>query len=110
MTLPGFVGGTLDRADRVRNDPALIAEAFAEPSARVVALDGLDPLVDGASLATGPVPPHADVEDFLLLGVGDNGPMFVALDAAQGNGAAFAPKVWSLASLLTPDQLALYGT
>lgn len=110
MKAPGFVGGTLDRADRIRNDPALIAEAFAEPSARMLLLDGLDPLVDGANLATGPLPLHADAADFLLLGVGNDGPIFVALDAAQGNGATYAPKVWSLAPLLTPDQLALYGT
>ena len=46
MIVPGFTGGTLDRADRVRHDPALLAAARADPHARRLVLDGLDPLLD----------------------------------------------------------------
>ena len=37
--LPGFVGGTLDRVDHVRTNPALLAQAFADPAARRLVLD-----------------------------------------------------------------------
>ena len=30
-TLPSFVGGTLDRVDHIRTNPALLAETFADP-------------------------------------------------------------------------------
>ena len=35
---PGFVGGTLDRVDHIRSNPALLAETFADPAARVLVL------------------------------------------------------------------------
>lgn len=110
IALPGFVGGTLDRADRVRSDPALLAQAFADPRARMLLLDGLDPLADGRHLATAALPCDTHAADFVLLGVGAEGPVFARLDPALGNAATFAPKVWSIAPLLAPDQLALYGT
>ncbi|MGK2909353.1 MAG: NAD(+) diphosphatase [Sphingobium sp.] len=110
MTQPGFVGGTLDRADNVRNDPALVAQAFADPRARLLLLDGLDPRADGTKLETGAIPPGAAVTEFALLGVGEEGPIFVWLDPASGYATRFAPQVWSIAGLLAPDQLALYGT
>lgn len=47
MTAPGFTGGTLDRADRIRHDPALLAAAQADPRARLLVLHGLDPELDG---------------------------------------------------------------
>lgn len=40
---PGFTGGTLDRADRVRHEPDLLAAAIADPRARLLVLQGLDP-------------------------------------------------------------------
>jgi NAD+ diphosphatase len=43
---PGFTGNTLDRADRVRHDPALLEAALADAAARLLVLDGLDPVLD----------------------------------------------------------------
>lgn len=48
MMAPGFTGGTLLRDDRVRHDPALLAAALADPQARRLLLDGLDPRLDDA--------------------------------------------------------------
>ncbi|MDG2533353.1 NAD(+) diphosphatase [Sphingomonas sp. HITSZ_GF] len=42
----GFTGNTLDRADRVRHEPALLEAALADPGARLLLLDGLDPILD----------------------------------------------------------------
>lgn len=46
MINPGFTGNTLDRADRVRHEPALLEAALADPAARLLVLDGLDPVLD----------------------------------------------------------------
>ncbi|UZK65127.1 NAD(+) diphosphatase [Sphingomonas sp. M1-B02] len=48
MTPPGFTGGTLDRADRVRHEPALLAAARRDQRARLLVLHGLDPELDEA--------------------------------------------------------------
>ncbi|MBC9033284.1 NAD(+) diphosphatase [Sphingomonas sp. JC676] len=52
MKAPGFTGGTLDRADPVRHDPALLDAALADPAARLLVLDGLDPVLDDAGHLT----------------------------------------------------------
>lgn len=108
-SLPGFVGGTLDRADQVRVDPAILAQAFRFPKACRLVLDGLDPVADGALLATEPLPADARIEDHVLLGVDDDRPIFAALAGDVPHAAGAAAAVWSLAPLLAPDQLALYG-
>ncbi|MBO9622187.1 MAG: NAD(+) diphosphatase [Sphingomonas sp.] len=46
MIAPGFTGGTLDRADRVRHEPERLAAAEADPRARLLVLHGLDPELD----------------------------------------------------------------
>lgn len=113
MTLfhsPGFVGGVLDRADHVRTDPAQFAQAFADPRARLLLLDGLDPVAgEGGGLAWGRLPPGAAPGDFILLGVDEGGPVFAPMSRDIPHGAAFAPRVWELAPLLRPEALALYG-
>lgn len=106
----GFVGGTLDRADRLRGDIVLLAEALAHPAARLVLLDGLDPVVEGDALATVPLPSGYDEEKLALLGIDDAGPLFVALEAsALPHGAQQTPGIWGAAAQLTPEGLAHYG-
>lgn len=107
---PGFVGGTLDRADHVRGNPALLAQAFAFSKARRLVLDGLEPLAQDDRLATEPLPSGALIEEHVLLGVDDDTPIFAALSRDIPHGGTFSPEVWALAPLLAPDQLALYGT
>ncbi|WP_246525011.1 NAD(+) diphosphatase [Sphingobium phenoxybenzoativorans] len=107
---PGFVGGTLDRADQIRSDPALLARAFADPRAGVLALDGLDPVVAGDTLAIEPLPSGSDPADFILLGQDDNGPLFVRMNPAAPHAANFSPKVWEVAPHLSANALAIYGT
>lgn len=109
--LPGFVGGMLDRADAIRSDPQKLAAAFADPSARILVLEGLDPVPsEGGLLATAPLPADAQLTDHVLLGVGEDGPLFAGLRSGLPDGATFSPRVWELAPLLARDQLALYGT
>ncbi len=108
--MPGFVGGTLDRADHVRTSPASLAQAFAFPRARRLVLDGLDPVAEGERLATEALPRDAELGGHVLLGVDDDVPIFVALNPNVPHGAIYAPQVWALAADLSPDQLALYGS
>ncbi|WP_336957871.1 NAD(+) diphosphatase [Sphingobium aquiterrae] len=107
---PGFVGGTLDRADQVRSDPARLGYAFADARARLLLMDGLNPVtVDGLALAMTPLPADTRLEDHVLLGIDAQGPLFVALNDDIPNGATPTPELWQLASQLPPEELALFG-
>lgn len=107
---PGFVGGVLDRADQVRTDPARLAEALADPRARLLVLDGLDPsLGEAGQLAWTSLESATEGEDLLLLGVDDQGPAFVRLTRDVPNAAIFSSQLWEMVSLLNPEALALYG-
>ena len=84
-TPPGFVGGTLDRVDHVRTNPALLAEAFADPSARRLVLDGLDPVEADGHLLLEPIDRQALLADHVLLGVDpEQRPIFVRLAEFDG--------------------------
>ena len=108
MILPGFVGGTIDRADAIRCDPARAAAAFTDPAARLLRLDGLDPLLDGSRLATEPIPAGAAIDAYALMGVDAEGPVFVAL-SDKPPGADSMARVWEAVPLLTAEELAHYG-
>jgi NAD+ diphosphatase len=109
-SLPGFVGGTLDRADHVRNSPDLLAQAFEYDGARRLLLHGLEPVEQDGLLATQALPTGAVLADHVLLGVDGDRPIFVALDPDVPHGAPHSPGVWALAGQLPAEQLALYGT
>ena len=108
---PGFVGGTLDRVDHIRSNPALLAETFADPAARVLVLDGLEPVeVDGA-LVLEPIDGGALVEDHVLLGVDPAGrPIFAELLVELTSGSGATPRSRALAGQVSAQELALYGT
>ena len=109
-SLPGFVGGTLDRADHVRTNPDLLTQAFGYGKACRLVLEGLEPVEADGLLATQALPPGAMLADHVLLGVDGDRPIFVALDSGVPHAGAHSPAVWALAGHLPPDQLALYGT
>lgn len=84
----GFTGGTLDRADALRHDPAALAAAVADPRARLLKLSAYEPEVtaDGllgwTSLADAP-----EDAQFVLLGLDEGRPRFAVHrpgDRAQG--------------------------
>jgi NAD+ diphosphatase len=107
---PGFVGGTLDRADNVRSDPARSAAAFADARARRLLLDGLDPVVaDGTRLAREPLPQGARIDRHVLLGIDEHGPLFVALNDDVPHGASRPAGLWDMVQALPDEELALFG-
>ncbi len=107
-----FAGGPLDRVDQVRVDPDQLAAVWADPRAHIVLLDGLDPMMgEEGMLATVPVSPDAGLGDHALLGVrSDGSPLFVSLLPSEpSEPPTFPPRVWQMAALLQPEELAIYG-
>lgn len=106
----GFAGGKLDRMDPLRGDPARLKQAFADPAARCLILDGLSPVIAEGRLATAVVPAGASVEDYLLLGTDATGPLFVAVKKQSlPHGAGLQPGIWEMQKHLDADELARYG-
>lgn len=108
---PGFAGGTIDRVDHVRSNPDLLARAFASPDARLLLLDGLDPVAQDGHLVMTPLPSAAVVADHVLLGMDvRDRPIFARLMSNLPHGAAGSPRSWSLAKEISAEELALFGT
>ncbi|MDP5279740.1 NAD(+) diphosphatase [Sphingomonas sp. DG1-23] len=77
MSAPGFTGGTIDRADRVRQEPELLRAAESDPRARLLVLHGLDPELDDADRLVWTALDAAQGER-LFLGYDDGVPVFAA--------------------------------
>ena len=74
---PTFGGHPFDRLDPARADEAQLAALLMDPRARILRLDGLDPILgDDDRLAFDPLD---DAENLLLLGLIDNVPTFARL-------------------------------
>ncbi|WP_231638957.1 NAD(+) diphosphatase [Sphingomonas profundi] len=105
---PGFTGSPLDRLDHERDDPAALAAHIANPRARLLLLDGLDPIVgaDGTlawgSLADAP----ADAE-LALLGLIEGTPRFAALTMPPADRGAYP--IFALLAALPPGEAATYA-
>lgn len=108
--LPAFAAPSIERCDEVRVDPDALAAAFADPRARRLLLDGLDPVLDGPALAREAIPAGAELRDHILLGrQADGVPLFVELRSGLPHGAAYASRIWEVAAELEAGELALYG-
>jgi NAD+ diphosphatase len=84
MTI-GFTGSPLLRLDRERPDDAAFARHLADPQARLLQLDGLDPVLDdeAGALVWGPITDRDPDAELALLGLLDGRPAFVALTARR---------------------------
>lgn len=77
---PGFTGSPLDRVEHIRHDPALFAATLGDPEARLLRLDGVDPILDDAGLLDWTSMPDADDgAPIALLGLIDGKPRFTPL-------------------------------
>lgn len=109
--LPGFVGGTIDRVDHIRSNPAKLADTFADPAARLLVLDGLEPVEVDGHLLLEPLKPDAHVADHVLLGIDPAGqPIFARLVADLGPNLIPTPRSRAIAGLVPAAEVALYGT
>jgi NAD+ diphosphatase len=109
MTLtPGFTGGTLDRADHLRTDDAALSAMRADASARVLLLEGLDPLTgDDGGIGWRPVVAADTAKELLFLGLDAGEPRFAALEPSGPRSGSMA--VLQLLHRLPPAQVALYA-
>jgi NAD+ diphosphatase len=107
---PGFTGNPLDRLDHVRDDSAAFAALKSDTAARLLLLEGLDPVLTSNNTlswaALHDVPPETQLA---LLGMIDGFPRFVPLQAGE---IARKP-AWQLFKILGDlpgDQAAIYAT
>jgi NAD+ diphosphatase len=107
---PGFTGSPLDRADRLRNDGEAFNAALNDWRGRVLALDGLDPVLasEGGLKWLSMAEVDASVE-LILLGLADGKPHFVPLVKGAG-GTSRSPAIWRALSVLPAEEAAIYGT
>jgi NAD+ diphosphatase len=106
MTRPGFTGAGLDRADHLRLDPERIAAMMANGDARLLALDGLDPVLDEAGgLAWAPL---AGEGETLFLGLDGAVPLFAPLIRTEALGQR-AWSVFRLLALMSDRDAAIWG-
>ena len=106
----GYAGGRIDRADHIRTDPDRVAQAFASPDARLLVLDGLDPVTADGHLLLQALAPHARAEEHALLGLDEAGrPIFAALVEEGQSGFTPTERSRAIASQLPAHEVALYG-
>ena len=108
---PGFTGYPLDRVDHLRADAEALATLMRNPRARLLMLEGFDPVIarDGglswSSLADAP-----GDSGLILLGLQDESPYFAALpDQAEGAALFRSPRIMQALSILPGEDMALYG-
>ena len=105
----GFTGSTIDRADHLRLHPERIAALAADPDARLLRLDALDPVLDEAGQLgwsrLDEAPPGADL---LFLGLDGQRPLFAPLLGLPAGGTAWS--VFRLVSAMSNADAALWGT
>ena len=110
MIAPGFTGSPLDRADYLRHDPEALSAATGDWRARLLRLDGFDPVVsdDGelewTSLAD--APPQAEL---VFLGLIDGKPHFAASIAGLRTGPGRPPHIFGLLDRLRPAEAGTYA-
>ncbi|MCW1430471.1 NAD(+) diphosphatase [Novosphingobium sp. JCM 18896] len=103
-----FAGGRTDRADHIRSDPARLAAQYT-PSARLLRLSGLDPVISGEGrLEWGSLADAADDAELVFLGLRDGRACFAPVPAA-GSTAPANPALWQALATLDGDEMATYG-
>lgn len=110
MLRPGFTGSPLDRADALRNDPDALANAMGDWRARLLRLDGIDPVLDEEGRLTwGSLAEAGDDHALLLLGLIDGKPHFAALDYAMPEGAARSPMIFRALDMMPAGEASTYA-
>lgn len=109
-----FTGSRLDRADHIRADPDALAAQLGW-RARLLALDGLLPVIDVAgALQWGSMADASPDAELVFLGLDDDGsgarPCFAAVPERGDASPRMAnPALWAAMATLSADDLALYG-
>ena len=106
MTI-GFTGSPLLRLDNERSDAEGFARRLADPRARLLRLEGLDPVLSGASLTWVGIEERDPAVELALLGMLEDRPAFVALTPAARGKPMFA--LLRVLAELPATEAALWG-
>lgn len=108
---PGFTGGLLDRADRLRQDVDGLAAACGDRRARLLRLDGFEPDLDDAGrLAWTTLADAPSDAELVLLGLDDGRPRFAALVPGARVSPARSMRLFGKIDLMAPGEAATYAT
>jgi len=106
---PGFTGGTLDRVDHLRDDADTLARLRSDPAARLLLLDGLDPMLDeDFRLSWVPLHEAAPDAELALLGLIDGTPRFAALSSVP-HAATRSPRFFQMLPHIPDEEAANYA-
>jgi NAD+ diphosphatase len=105
-----FAGARLDRADHIRSDPAAL-EALMDWRARLLRLDGLDPVITPeGTLDWGTLADAAPDSELVFLGLLDGKGHFAEVAPSLGGSTAPPnPRLWAAMASFEPHELATYG-
>jgi NAD+ diphosphatase len=107
---PGFTGATLDRADALRANDERLAAARADPRARLLGLNGLEPLTGGdGRLLWRPMHEAAAGNELVLLGLDGGEPRFAELRLEEADSVNRSMAVMQALARLDAADAALYG-
>lgn len=111
MIAPGFTGGTLDRADRLRHDPEALSAAMGNWQARLLKLHNFEPEVtEDGRLGWTMLTDAPDEAEFVLLGLEDGKPRFAAVVPGAAAPPAFrSPNLFGVLDQLRPGEAATFA-
>ncbi|OYY76779.1 MAG: NADH pyrophosphatase [Sphingomonas sp. 28-62-20] len=110
MMSPGFTGGRLDRADRLRHDQAALAAATSDWRARVLKLDNFEPeLTAEGLLGWGSLADLADDAELILLGLDGDRPHFAAYLPGMRAPAGRSMRLFAMLDRFAPGEAATYA-
>ncbi|MFZ3484389.1 NAD(+) diphosphatase [Sphingomonas sp. 3-13AW] len=106
----GFTRGTLDRADRERDDPEALAAALADPAARLLRLRALEPEVDAAGLMVWDLLETLPTDATpLFLGYDAGVPRFVVALDGEGSPTSRSPNLMTVLAAMPAGDAATYA-
>ena len=105
-----FAGAGIDRADHIRADPAALA-ALMDWRARLLRLDGLDPVIDPeGQLTWGTLADALPDSELVFLGLANGKACFAEVAPGLiGSVAPANPRLWAAMAALDGPELATYG-
>jgi NAD+ diphosphatase len=111
MSAIAFAGAGLDRADHIRSDPSAL-EALMDWRARLLKLDGLDPVIDPEGrLSWGTLGDAGPDSELVFLGLGEGKACFAEVPPAlTGSVAPANPRLWAAMAALGRWSIGMRGT
>lgn len=109
--VPGFTGGLLDRADRLRHDADALSAAMGNWQARLLKLHNFEPEVtDDGRLGWTMLTEAPDEAEFVLLGLEDGKPRFASFVPGEAAPPAFrSPNLFGVLDQLRPGEAATFA-